>query len=207
MNYRISDIEYEHLKQWVYTYINEVCIVRNTLMPAKKPGEWYTWMFYLRRGLFNHQFLSAVSQMFIYKMERIDPELNFQISGLETAATPMLAGIPLIARVFGDDINAFVVRQERKKYGLRNTIEGQPNSKPVVMIDDLCNSSASLSRCHKELVNLKLGVCTTAFVIVNKSNEEVHSNKRLNTDMYLPSNIRVISLFTLDDFNLSNPSH
>lgn len=207
MNYRISDVEYEQLKQWVHIYINEVCIIRDTLMPAKKPGEWYTWMFYLRRGLFNHEFLSAVSQMFIYKMERIDPELNFQLSGLETAATPLLAGIPLIARVYGDNINAFVVRQERKKYGLCNTIEGQPNSKPVVMLDDLCNSSASLSRCYKELVELKLDVCDTAFVLVNKSNNEVHSNKRLNTDMYLPTNMRVVSLFTLDNFNLSNPSH
>jgi orotate phosphoribosyltransferase len=207
MKHRVSDIEYEQLKQWTQSFINDVCIVRNTKMPAKKAGDWYTWMFYLRRGLFNHRFLSAVSQMFIYKMERIDPDLNFQISGLETAATPMLAGIPLIARVYGDDINSFVVRQERKKYGLLNTIEGLPNSKPVLMLDDLCNSSASLSKCYKELLELKHEVCDTAFVLVNKSNEEVHTAERLNSDMYLPPHIKVISLFTLDDFNLSNPSH
>lgn len=207
MNYRISDIEYGELERWARAYIDEVCIVRNTMMPAKKPGEWYNWMFYLRRGLFNHDFLSAISQMFIYKMERIDPKLDFQISGLETAATPMLAGIPLIARVFGDDINAFVVRQERKKYGLLNSIEGIPNKKPVVMLDDLCNSSSSLNRCYKELVELKLDVCDTAFVLVNKSNKAVHTTQRLKTDMYLPSHINVSSLFTLDDFDLNNPSH
>jgi orotate phosphoribosyltransferase len=207
MKHRVSDTEYEQLKQWTQSFINDVCIVRNTKMPAKKAGDWYTWMFYLRRGLFNHRFLSAVSQMFIYKMERIDSDLNFQISGLETAATPMLAGIPLIARVYGDDINAFVVRQERKQYGLLNTIEGLPNTKPVLMLDDLCNSSSSLSKCYKELIDLKHEVCDTAFVLVNKSNEEVHTRERLNTDMYLPAHIKVISLFTLDDFNLSNPSH
>jgi orotate phosphoribosyltransferase len=176
-------------------------------MPAKKAGEWYHWMFYLRRGLFNHMFLSAVSQMFIYKMERIDPYLDFQISGLETAATPMLAGIPLIARVYDDDINAFVVRQKPKEYGLLNTIEGMPNTKPVVMLDDLCNSSASLSKCYKELVNLNMEVCPTAFVLVNKSYKITDSNKRLNSDMYLPSHIKVISLFTLDDFELIGNSH
>ncbi len=207
MKYRVSDTEYKQLEQWTHSYINDKCIIRNTLMPAKKAGEFYTWMFYLRRGLFNHMFLSAVSQMFIYKMERIDPHLDFQISGLETAATPMLAGIPLIARVYDDDINAFVVRQERKKYGLLNSIEGLPNTKPVVMLDDLCNSSASLSKCYKELVSLNLEVCDTAFVLVNKSNKKTHSKKRLNSDMYLPPSMKVICLFTLDDFGLFNPSH
>lgn len=208
MNYRVSDEDYKDLEEWTRTYIDKICIVRDTLMPAKKKGSWYTWMFYLRRGLFDHKFLSAISQMFIYKMERIDPDLNFQISGLETAATPMLAAIPLVARVYGDDINAFVVRKERKEYGLLNIIEGVPNNKPVLMLDDLCNSSASLSQCYKELVALNLEVYDNAFVLVNKSNKGIHSELRHSTDMYLPPHIKVISLFKLDDFNLKmGPGH
>ena len=140
-------------------------------------------------------------------MERWDQSLDFQLSGLETAATPLLVGIPLIARVFEDDINAFVVRKERKEYGLLNILEGMPNDKPVVMLDDLCNSSISLRRCYDELVGLNMTVANKAFTIVNKSNNDVHSYQRQHTDMYLPSDIEVVSLFTLDDFNLSNPSH
>jgi orotate phosphoribosyltransferase len=164
-------------------------------------------MFYLRNGLFNPEFLISLAQMFIYKMERVDYELNFQITGLETAATPMLAGIPMVAKVMGIDINSFVVRKTRKEYGLLNMIEGIPNNKLAIMVDDLCNSSNSLAQCFHKLSAEDIPVADIAFTIVNKSNKKVHEELRLQTDMYLPKEIKVISLFTLDDFDLSNPSH
>ena len=204
---KISDAQYEVLKEWVHHYIDTKCIVRNTDMPGKLPGSRYTWMFYLRRGLFNHQFLINISQMFIYHMERIDPKFEFQLTGLETAATPMLAAIPMVGSVMGLDINAFVVRKERKTYGLLNAIEGIPNNKLAVMIDDLCNSSRSMAQCLKILLAEDIPVANVAFAIVNKSNKEVHDETRLKGDMYLPKEIKVISLFDLDDFDLNNPSH
>lgn len=176
-------------------------------MKAKKPGNYYTWMFYLRRGLFNPDFMNALSQMFIYKIERIDPKFNFQLSGIETAATPMLAGIPIIAKYMKINLNAFVVRKERKEYGLENIIEGVPNDKPVLMLDDLCNSSESLAKCRNILIQEGHKIYPYAFTIVNKSNRDVHSEERQNSDLYLPKDIKVISLFTLDDFGLNNPSH
>jgi orotate phosphoribosyltransferase len=205
--YRISDEHYLGLRQWVHNYIDTKCIVRDTVMPAKRKGYAYTWMFYLRRGLFDPMFLINVSQMFIYKMERIDPNLDFQISGLETAATPLIVGLSMVSKVMNKDINAFIVRKERKEYGLLNMFEGTPNDKIVVMMDDLCNSSNSLSICLQRLIDEGLMVADVAFTIVNKSNKEVHTEKRLNTDMYLPDSVQVISLFTLDDFNLTDPSH
>ena len=204
---RINDPQYEVLKEWVHNYIDTKCIVRNQEMPGKAPGSTYTWMFYLRNGLFNHQFLINISQMFIYHMERLDPKFNFQLTGLETAATPMLAAIPMVASVMGIDINAFVVRKDRKTYGLLNVIEGIPNNKLAVIIDDLCNSSRSMAQCLNTLTVEDIPVANVAFAIVNKSNEEVHDNFRMIGDMYLPKEIKVISLFTLDDFDLHNPSH
>ena len=82
-------------------------------MDGKKPGTYYTWQFYLRRGLFDPIFLSVLSQMFIYKVEREIGHFNFQLSGLETAATPMLAAIPLVARGYDIELNAFVVKKEQ----------------------------------------------------------------------------------------------
>ena len=204
---RVNDPQYEVLKEWVHNYIDTKCIVRDQEMPGKAPGSTYTWMFYLRNGLFNHQFLINISQMFIYHMERIDPKFNFQLTGLETAATPMLAAIPMVASVMGIDLNAFVVRKDRKTYGLLNVIEGVPNNKLAVIIDDLCNSSRSMAQCLNTLTAEDIPVANVAFVIVNKSNEEVHDNFRMIGDMYLPKEIKVISLFTLDDFDLYNPSH
>jgi orotate phosphoribosyltransferase len=140
-------------------------------------------------------------------MERLDPKFNFQLTGLETAATPMLAAIPMVANVMGIDLNAFVVRKTRKEYGLLNIVEGVPNNKIAVIIDDLCNSSRSMAQCLHSLQAENIPVANVAFSIVNKSNKEVHEENRLITDMYLPPEIIVISLFTLDDFGLTNPSH
>jgi orotate phosphoribosyltransferase len=207
MTFKVSDAQYSELEAWVHHYIDTKCIVRDTKMPGKQQGSEYTWMFYLRRGLFNQEFLINVGRMFIYHMERIDPKFNFQITGLETAATPMLASIPIVAKAMEVDINAFVVRKTRKEYGLLNIIEGLPNDKLAVMVDDLCNSSRSMAQCLKVLHAENIPVANVAFAIVNKSNKEVHDKDRLNGDMYLPKNLTVISLFDLDDFDLSNPSH
>lgn len=205
--YSLSPNEYKELEDWVRAYIDRICIVRNTRMPGKRPGTWYTWQFYLRRGLFNHQFLSAVAQMFFYKMEQEYPGLDYQITGLETGATPMVAGFPLIGRVMGRDVNAFIVRKHRKEYGLLNIIEGVPDSRPALIMDDLCNSSSSMAQCYRSLLDENISVAPVAFSIVNKSNKKIHPELRLRTDMFLPPSIRVLSLFDLDDFNLSNPSH
>jgi orotate phosphoribosyltransferase len=193
----IDEKIYNDLHAWVKSYIDEKCIIRNTVMPGKLPGTTYTWIFYLRRGLFNHEFLSAVAQMFYYKVEKDIGHFNFQIAGLETASTPMLSSFPIIGRIFKKNINAFSIRKEKKEYGLRNWIEGIPNDKPVLLIDDLCNSSNSLLKAKQILENEKLTVLNYAFVLVNKT---VHIEN--TEDKYLKSNIKMISLFNLNDFKL-----
>jgi orotate phosphoribosyltransferase len=193
----IDEKIYNDLHAWVKSYIDEKCIIRNTVMPGKLPGTTYTWIFYLRRGLFNHEFLSAVAQMFYYKVEKDIGHFNFQIAGLETASTPMLSSFPIIGRIFKKNINAFSIRKEKKEYGLRNWIEGIPNDKPVLLIDDLCNSSNSLLKAKQILENEKLPVLNYAFVLVNKT---VHIEN--TEDKYLKSNIKMISLFNLNDFKL-----
>lgn len=206
MNYRVTENMYREMHHWMKAYIWQKCLIRDVVMPAKTPGKLYSWMFYLRRGLFNTEFLGALGLMFTYKMERLDPSFNFQLSGIETAATPMLSALPLLMKPFGINMNAFVVRKEQKTYGLQNWIEGIPNEKPVLMVDDLCNSSNSMERCRKILLQENLQISRWAFVIVNKATK-YHSIERHNTDMYLPKDIKVISLFNLEDFGLDKTSH
>ena len=175
----ISDEEYKLFETWMREYIDRYCIARagkeiDYLLPGKKPGETYTWQFYLRRGLFDPIFLSVLSQMFIYKIEREIGHFNFQLSGLETAATPMLAAIPLVAKGYGIDLNSFVVRKEQKTYGMKNWIEGRPvMDKPVLLIDDMCNSSMMLKKakliCEQTKIDSQeLEVMKVVFTIVNK---------------------------------------
>jgi orotate phosphoribosyltransferase len=207
MNYDDLNIDYDELHQWTKKYIEEKCLIRNRWMPGKIPGTSYTWIFYLRNGLFNHEFLSAVSQMYLYKIKQEVGHFDFQIAGLETGSTPLLAGIPLISRVFNLDINSFSIRKEQKTYGLLNWIEGIPNEKPVMLIDDLCNSSMSMKQGYDILRKENINVFNYAFTLVNKVNKNVHKEIRTRTDMYLPKNIKMLYLFDLDDFNLYNPSH
>lgn len=175
-------------------------------MPGKTPGSQYSWMLYLRNGLFNPEFLSAVSQLFILKIKEKIGHFDFQIAGLETGSTPMLAGIPLVGREFNIDINAFSIRKNQKQYGLLNWLEGAPNDKPVMIIDDVCNSSKSMKKCYDVCSSSRLSIFNYAFCIVNKSSNKVSNNHYVNTDEYLPPNIKIISLFDFNDFNLNTQS-
>lgn len=209
----ISDKEYSEYYEQVRDYINEFCLVRNTKMPGKIPGTTYTWCFYLRNGLFNPGFMTTIAQMFVYKIQKEIGHFNFQLAGLETASTPMLSGIPVTTRgLFKIEMNAFSIRKNQKEYALQNWIEGIPNHLPVMIIDDLCNSSMSMKKCYDVIkatrVNDKqLEILDHAFCIVNKVNKKVHDEVRSKSDMYLPSSIKMISLYDLDDFNLASPSH
>jgi len=200
----IDEVKYEQLRNWTRDFINENCIYRGPPIPGKVPGTVYTWQFYLRRGLFRYDFLSAISQMFLYKVQTEIGHFDFQISGLETASTPMLAGIPLVSAALGQKINAFSIRKEQKEYGLKNWIEGVPNDKPVMLMDDLCNSQVSMKKAYDILLAHNLNVFDKAFCIVNKVNKEDGSEERQTTDKHLPKHIKMIYLFDLDDFNLSN---
>jgi orotate phosphoribosyltransferase len=203
----ISDREYEELYKWTENYIDKKCIIRKKWMPGKAPGTMYSWIFYLRNGLFNHEFASAIAQMFLYKIEKEIGHFDFQICGLETASTPMLATIPLVGRIFDLDINAFSIRKQRKEYGLLNWIEGVPNDKPCLILDDLCNSSVSMRQAYDVLQEEKHSILPYSFCIVNKVNKQIHEKSRIEHDMYLPKDMKVLYLYDLDNFNLSNPSH
>ena len=209
----ISDEDYTGFETWMRKYIDDHCIARlgkeiDYILDGKKPGTHYTWQFYLLRGLFDPIFLSALSQMFIYKVEREIGHFNFQLSGLETAATPMLSAIPLVLKGFGINLNSFVVRKEQKTYGIKNWIEGRPiENTPVMLIDDMCNSSMSLKQAKEVCEGSRnLEVMKVVFAIVNKWSEysdkdsfEHHTRQIENT--------KVIHLFNCDDWNLFTKHH
>lgn len=188
----------------VRNYINDHCIVRE-LMPGKIPGTKYTWMFYLRNGLFNPQFLRCVSEMMMYRIYQELGNFDFQVCGAETAGTPIAAALPLMCQAHGIPMSGFVVRKEQKEYGLLNWHEGIAYSNlPYVLVDDLCNSSRSLQ--HADNIcrdTLNLPSSKLAIVIVNKVNKLGHEEGLAITDKYMSKDTKVISLFDLDSFNLS----
>lgn len=202
----LTQDEYDLRWKFVRQFIDELCIYRvkpgQPPLLGKEPNTFYSWQFYLRRGLFNTEFLTAVSEMFLQKAYDEFKSFEFQIAGLETASTPMLAGIPLVAAKYGLDINAFSIRKNRKEYGLRNWIEGRVNNKPILLVDDLCSSTKSLDTAYTILIKENLvNVLDRAFCVVNKRNVEDKTQPAVDT--YLPEQIKVMYLYSLDDFNLT----
>lgn len=200
----------EYHSKWLFVrdFIYQFCIYRvqpgEPLLKGKDPNTWNARQFYLRRGLFNAEFLATVSELFLQKIYEEIQTFDFQIAGLETASTPLLAGIPLIAAKHGVDINAFSIRKTRKEYGLLNWIEGRVNDKPIMLVDDLCGSTASLNTAYNTLIKVNLtNILNLAFCVVSK-NTSLEDRKKLTENSYLPEDVRVSYLYSLRDFGLTS---
>lgn len=198
----ITEQEKHIFREWLIDYIDKNCIVRiqpgKPQMLGKAPGTSYNWQFYLRRGLFNPDFNEMVAHLFLDLVQEKIGHFDFQIAGLETASTPLLVSIPIVARSFGIKLNAFSVRKNRKEYGIHNWIEGiVEKDKPVLLLDDLCNSSNSMQKAMYTIHgDQKLEFLKFAFAIVNKSEEVFKKCKNMPPDM------QMLSLFSLKDFTL-----
>ena len=218
----IEDKLYETSLNWLRKYIDENCIVRGQYMRGKVPGTNYTWCFYLRRGLYNPEFNKHLAVCFLYKIKKEVGHFDFQLSGLETAATPMITSLPIYAKQLLDiDLHSFIFRKAPKEYGLEEPWEGTPKfNTPTLLVDDLANSTMSLKICSDICRNYEIQKLNYAFVIVNKVNrnyydmglpEEQYSKTehelRQKHDMYLDPNTTIISLFDMDEFNLKGASH
>ena len=218
----IEDKLYETSLNWLRKYINDNCIVRGQYMKGKVPGTNYTWCFYLRRGLYNPEFNKHLAVCFLYKIKKEVGHFDFQLSGLETAATPMITSLPIYAKQLLDiDLHSFIFRKAPKEYGLEEPWEGMPKfDTPTLLVDDLANSTMSLKICSDICRNYEIQKLNYAFVIVNKVNrnyydmglpEEQYSKSehelRQKHDMYLDPNTTIISLFDMDEFNLKGASH
>ena len=205
----IEDKLYETSLNWLRKYINDNCIVRGQYMKGKVPGTNYTWCFYLRRGLYNPEFNKHLAVCFLYKIKKEVGHFDFQLSGLETAATPMITSLPIYAKQLLDiDLHSFIFRKAPKEYGLEEPWEGTPKfDTPTLLVDDLANSTMSLKICSDICRNYEIQKLNYAFVIVNKVNrnyydmglpEEQYSKSehelRQKHDMYLDPNTTIISL-------------
>ena len=202
----VDKAKYDELWEWGRHYADHHCIIRRDkdhMLPGLPYGKNYRWQFYPRRGLYQPEFLRAVIQMFVYKVEQEIGHFNFQMCGVESAATPILCGAMLL-----NNIHVFSCRKEQKPYGLMNWLEGLPDPNlPVMLCDDLCNSTMSMKKAYTHCKEENLRIMPFAFSVFNKVNKGVHAQSRQTTDMYIPSWIKMLYIYDLDDFKLANPSH
>lgn len=164
----ISDSEYQLLHKNCKQYINEYCIWR-----AKKEDETKSkqpWQFLIRRGLYNPDTATAISLMFLKKIHDELGHMNFQLSGLETGATPLVQAINIVARHRGLNINTFIVRKDIKDGGISNVIEGIPHKNvPILLCDDITISGSSILRASEKLKKRGFTLLNKTFSVVDGS--------------------------------------
>lgn len=153
---------------------------------GKAPNTRYTWQFYLRRCLFNPWFTINAAQALLTKM----PPGQYQFAAVEDAGVPLAQALATLTET------PFIsVKKQRKVYGLMNWTEGRVTGDPLVLVDDLAGSQASLKAAKRVLLAYKLEVAPLYVTLVNKTQGTHKENYLQDTQL--------VSLFTCEDFAMS----
>jgi orotate phosphoribosyltransferase len=154
----------------IVAFVRSHCIQRPKLpMFGKAPGTRYHSQFYLANLTTNGHMLQNVMYMLDFLLRSNNIDINdIQFAGRDWSALPILGAIAYRH----PDTNTFIVRRKRKNYGLNNIFEGIPNEKPVVIVDDLCNSTNSFVHCHDTIAAHGVPVHPKIFCVLNKKNQD-----------------------------------
>jgi len=152
------------------------------------------WVFDFRRLSLNGEWLNHFAQLF---WERFNNEPAFQVGGMETAAIPLLAAIVLKGKELGKNVNGFYIRKSRDKDGLMKLIEGELTDLPVILVDDVLNSGASMRKQIKilEAEGKRVNAIFTIISFLPKESYRSFTHQKISVD----------SLFTLPDFGIEPP--
>lgn len=191
----------------LFEYIDKNCIFRcapgDTLF-ANVPGKKNTWQTMLRRLTHNPKMLSNACILLGKKIAADMIGKDYQFCGLETSSIPLITGLQMeLWNHYNVPVNAFTVRKDRKHYGLFNLIEGIPNDKPVVFVDDTFNSGASFNRTMISVQKeLHLDVSTHAYCILDLG---ARGNKKVirwdDVENQIVKEIELKFLFNINEFN------
>ncbi len=163
----------------------------NTLKIMSPTGQSQTWLIDLRPVLLNVNALDIISDTF---WDRYQDKLPFQIGGMEVAAVPLVTALLMKAKQRGIETSGFVIRKERKKSGLGKIIEGTVTEDPIILVDDIMNSGASLDKA-RVFIEQEGKKVSEIFVIIN-----YEANRGLNWAE--THKIPVNNLFTINDFDV-----
>jgi len=176
-------------------FVNQNCVFKpKGRMFGKAPGTRYTSQFYFAAVTHNGHLLKNICKAWkILLLERGIDINDIQIAGRHWSSLPLLGAIAIEWNV-----NTFSVRRERKNYGQHNLIEGLPNDKPVLLVDDLANSTDSFWFTQDYLVSQNIKVLDVCLCVLNKKNE---TDGGYLWDKY--SNQTVVSIISRNNLDLS----
>lgn len=154
-------------------------------IPAKAKDKFYTWQFYLRRCMYDPVFINAAADLLVEQLS----DKNVQVGACEDAG--VVLGMAIAERL---GTPMFSIKKKPKAYGLLNKLEGRLVGLPVLLVDDLAGSQATLRSSRQLLANMNIPIATEYCTLINKT-VATH-------DTYL-DDMRLVSLFTCDDFKLT----
>ena len=177
----------------VASAIRERAILRGENQRLISPkGAPNRWLIDLRRLFMDARSLDAAAELF---WQECAGRMLFQVGAVETAAIPLLSVILTKSLARGTPVNGFIVRKERKTYGAGSSIEGTLTEAPVVIVDDLLNSGASMEKTRVVLEQANKRIAFTWVLIDYQSSLGVSWRTR--------HGIPVIAPFSLSEFGLS----
>lgn len=181
---------HERLRERVRDLIEKKALIMREKRPTILSGGGVArWMFDFRPLVLAADSLDDICELF---WENVKSESGIQVGGLETTSIAMTAGLILKGREKGTPLTGFYVRKSRDKDGLQNHIEGNLSDKRIVLVDDTLNSGQSLLRQVKLLETLGRRVDAVLVIVRFR---EIGTYK-----FFTKRGIKIISLFTLDDF-------
>lgn len=170
----------------------EVFLTKKEEKSVDQNGIETDWIFDFRKVLLSAEVLNTVSELFWEKFKNEHP---FQVGGIEVASIPLVTAFVLKTREKGRNSNGFFIRKSRKKSGLLRMIEGEISNDKIILVDDIINSGKSFIRQIEVIESLGKKV-SAVFVILRF--------RDLSYYAYLNERgIKIISLFTLEDFRSS----
>jgi adenine/guanine phosphoribosyltransferase-like PRPP-binding protein len=186
----ISNASTEAKMAYLHTCIEHNGVYRvapgNRPIPGKRPNTYYTWQIYLRRCMFDPQFVFTAAELLVDKL----PNKDVQICACEDAgvvlgmAMATILGTPMIS-----------IKKSRKVYGLLNFTEGRTTGKPILLVDDVAGSQNTLKAGVKVLEAFHLPIADQYVTLINKT-------IATHPESYIEQK-ELISLFSLDDFAMS----
>lgn len=168
---------------------NEVFVTKDKEKIIHYDGTESSWLFDFRRVLLRADVLNNIGEVF---WDTFKNEYPFQVGGIEVAAIPLITNFVLKSREKEKPANGFFIHKSRKKDGLMKMIEGEIKDEKIILVDDILNSGKSFIRQVEAVESLGKKVYAV-FAILRFRDLEYYS-------YFHERGIKVVSLFTLDDF-------
>ncbi len=181
--------EIEELKEIIK---KDALATKNTQRIISPKGIESDWLFDLRNIFLKPDSLSLITKIFWSYFEK---EYPFQVGGQEIAAIPLISAIVLESQKINKPVNGFIIRKSRKLSGLQKIIEGSLDKNKIILVDDLLNSGSTILRQIKVIEEAGQKV-NCVFTLIRFRDENYY-------EFIKSKQIKIISLFSLDDFGLS----